>query len=700
MSRPRTLRAQLRLVFRVLLAAVALVGVAGVAATTVTAHYVEQATSEVGPAIDVNDAILQSLTDMQTGVRGYMLSGREDVLEPYRQGLRRLPDQRARLRRLLADDPAGRRLFGAQAATIDRWVHGYAVPRVEVVGPGRYYPARFQRAQAMFERVRAQNAATEAHLKARVRALRREADDVRGLMTAGVVVATFLALAAGVLTIRSTARRVRRPVDGIRDALTALISGEHDARAAPDGPREVVTIARAVNALADETERLREVEAEDRRAQERLLEFGRQVRGILDPDEVVRRGLAELGETLRLGRAYVRLVEDGELQEVAHQWCAPGVEELTDVPTPGSTGVMRAIHRRRSPLTSTDVRQDRFFATDRGRAWADRTGARGSMTLTIPVGDAPVGVITCMDFAPRAWSGREIQVAESVAADLGRALQHANLYTAQVEAVHRLEALDRAKDEFLSTVSHELRTPLTSINGYVELLEDDDVGPVSAQQRRLLAVVRRNVDRLRVLIEDLLTLSRIESGAFRSALRPLDLAALVRACVEDMRPQADAGGVDVHVQVPGRAVPVRGDEGQLSRAVLNLIGNAIKFTPAGGRLDVEVRVEPVGGTGDGTGDGTGGDAGDGPRDAVVVEVRDTGIGIPEDDVGQVFTRFFRASNAVSSEVPGTGLGLVIVRTIVDNHGGSLDLSSTPGVGTTVRIRVPVARETAGIARGA
>jgi two-component system, OmpR family, phosphate regulon sensor histidine kinase PhoR len=85
---------------------------------------------------------------------------------------------------------------------------------------------------------------------------------------------------------------------------------------------------------------------------------------------------------------------------------------------------------------------------------------------------------------------------------------------------------------------------------------------------------------------------------------------------------------------------------------------------------------------------------------VVVEVRDTGIGIPEDDVDQVFTRFYRASNAVSSEVPGTGLGLVIVRTIVDNHGGSLDLSSTPGVGTTVRIRVPVARETAGIARGA
>jgi two-component system phosphate regulon sensor histidine kinase PhoR len=297
------------------------------------------------------------------------------------------------------------------------------------------------------------------------------------------------------------------------------------------------------------------------------------------------------------------------------------------------------------------------------------SGARGSIVIPVVVDDVPVAVVTCVDFAPRAWTGQEVHLVESVAADLGRALAQAKLYTAQVEAVHRLQQLDRAKDEFLSSVSHELRTPLTSINGYVELLEDEEAGPVSAQQHSLLHVVRRNVDRLRVLIEDLLTLSRIESGAFRSTLKEVDLAALVRAGVDDMRPQAAAGRVEVHMRLPDGPVRIHGDGGQLARALSNVLGNAIKFTAAGGQVHVEVRPEPE-------------------RGAVVLEVRDTGMGIPEADQERVFSRFFRAGNAVEAGVPGTGLGLVIVRTIVDNHGGSLALTSREGEGTEVTFLLP------------
>lgn len=664
MTRP--LRTDLRLAFGVLLAVVALVGAGGVLAATVTATYVRQATDEVAPALRVNDSVLQSLTDMETGVRGYVLTGRRDTLDHYRQALRSLPRRVDTLGRLLADDPAGTRLFTEQARTARAWVQGYAVPRVsDPAGEGNFDLQRFQRGHRLFDRVRADNRALRRHLGARLAELRSDADNMRGATIAAVIVLTLGGLGVGVLTTRYTSRRVRRPLAALRDVLTDLTAGQDAARAVPSGPHEVATIARSVNALADETDRLRGIEAEERRLQERLLDFGRVVRGSLDPEEVVRLGLAELGESLRLDRAYVRLVEDGELQDVGAQWSAPGVDALGELATPGSISALHAIHRQRSPLTSSDVRQDAFFETDRGRHWVDATGARASMTLPIPVEDQPVGVITCIGFEPRTWGTAEIHLAEAVAADLGRALAHARLYTAQVAAVQRLEELDRTKDEFLSSVSHELRTPLTSINGYLELLEDDDPAP---QQRRLLHVVRRNADRLRLLIEDLLTLSRIESGAFRSTLQETDVTALVQASVDDVRPQARNGGVDVHVRVPDSLVPVRADAGQLSRAMLNVVGNAIKFTPPGGRVDVEVRAEAEPG--------------------VVVEVRDTGIGIPEADLDRVFTRFFRASNAVASEVQGTGLGLVIVRTILDNHGGSLHLSSREGAGTTVRMTLP------------
>lgn len=664
----RTLRNELRLGFGALLATILLVGVGGLVGTTLSANYVDRATAEVSPAIQTNDAVLQSMTDMETGLRGYVLSGRPEVLEPYRNGLRRLPAQRERLARLLADDAVGSRLAARQNAAARAWLTRYALQRVQdPVGSGTFNPDRFARAEDLFDEFRARHAALQEHLRLRLAALSDDADRLRVAVTVAVVALLIAGLLAGAATTRLTSRRIRRPLAALRDVLIDLIAGDHDARATPAGPAEVQTIARSVNALADESDRLRALEAAERRLQERLLEFSRDVRGSLDPAVVVQRGLAELGDGLGLDRAYVRMVEDGEIRDIGAQWSAPGVETLTDLRSPGSIGVLRALHRRRRPMVSGDVAEAPFFQTEAGRSWRERTGARASMTVPISVDEAPAGVVTCISFRPRHWTDTEIHLAEAVAADLGRALSQANLYTAQVEAVRRLEALDRAKDDFLSSVSHELRTPLTSINGYIELLEDG--ADATPQQQRLLHVARRNVDRLRGLIEDLLTLSRIESGAFRSSFHDVDLAALVAAVVDDMRPQADAGGVEVRTSVPASGIAIRGDSGQLSRALLNILGNAIKFTPSGGLVEVLVSEQP-------------------DRRAVVVEVCDTGMGIPADDLDRVSTRFFRAGNAVDSGVAGTGLGLVIVRTIVDNHAGSLEMSSRLGEGTTVRVVLP------------
>lgn len=234
------------------------------------------------------------------------------------------------------------------------------------------------------------------------------------------------------------------------------------------------------------------------------------------------------------------------------------------------------------------------------------------------------------------------------------------------ELLARLRALDAAKTGFMATVSHELRTPLTSISGYVELLRDAEPDELSDSQQRMLEVIARNARRLRELIEDILTLSRIESGGFRSEPGEVDLAQVIERALTQIGPAAAKASVGLHAEVRG-PLPLRGDGVQLDRVLANLLGNAVKFTPAAGTVTVHARVD-------------GGEA--------VLMVADTGMGIPAEEQQALFVRFFRATNAIRQAVPGTGLGLAICRKIVDNHGGTIDVRSTENVGTTVTVRLP------------
>jgi len=230
----------------------------------------------------------------------------------------------------------------------------------------------------------------------------------------------------------------------------------------------------------------------------------------------------------------------------------------------------------------------------------------------------------------------------------------------------RLDALETAKSDFMSTVSHELRTPLTSISGYVELLMDSGPGALTPAQLRMLEVIGRNAVRLRELVENMLTLANIESGDFRTATEPLDLAQVIERTVAAAGPAADKASVRLHADVRG-PLPLTGDAVQLDRVLTNLLGNAVKFTGAEGTVSVHAERRGA---------------------ELVVTVADTGIGIPADEQQALFTRFFRATNAIHKAVPGTGLGLAIVRTVVEQHGGSIEVTSTENVGTTATVRLP------------
>ena len=236
------------------------------------------------------------------------------------------------------------------------------------------------------------------------------------------------------------------------------------------------------------------------------------------------------------------------------------------------------------------------------------------------------------------------------------------------QAAERLRDLDRAKNDFVSTISHELRTPITSIVGYTEMLQDGVAGAVSPDQDRLVDAVRRNGERLIVLIEDLLTLSRIEAGTFVLEKSTVDLRTVLTRAHETLRPMVVGRRLDVRFEVPDEPVLVLGDRGQLERVVLNLVGNAVKFTDDGGR--VTCRLDQHG-------------------TRAHLEVGDTGIGIPAQEQAALFTRFFRSTTARERAIQGTGLGLSIVQSIVRSHGGEIYVQSEHLVGTRVLVQLPL-----------
>jgi len=285
------------------------------------------------------------------------------------------------------------------------------------------------------------------------------------------------------------------------------------------------------------------------------------------------------------------------------------------------------------------------------------------------VGSELLGAIVLQRMGPsRPWTPAEVDAMDSVAADLGRGLNHARLYEAENRLGGDLKALDTAQSTFFATVSHELRAPLTTIEGYVEMFGDGDAGEVTSQQRQMLEAIDRSTVRLRNLVDDVFILAKLESGTFTTVMRPVDLADVIGAAADAVRPSVIAGGLTLTVTGPERELMVDGDASQLDRVVINLLSNAVKFTPKGGSVEVSAFAE---------------------RKSAVIRVCDTGIGIPASDQKELFNRFFRASNATGRSIPGTGLGLAIVRMIVVNHGGDIDLQSTEGDGTTVTVWLPL-----------
>src|SRR5690606_20429678 len=277
-----------------------------------------------------------------------------------------------------------------------------------------------------------------------------------------------------------------------------------------------------------------------------------------------------------------------------------------------------------------------------------------------------IGALTLTFDHAREFSAAERDYVMALANQCAHALDRAHLYEAERHARQQAQEANRAKSNFLAVMSHELRTPLTAILGYGALLEDEVVGPLNERQREQIARMRESGRHLLGLINQILSLSRIEAGREHVDVQPLDAAAILSDVAEMIGPLAAREGLRLEVEAPGEPLEMRSDPGKIRQILLNLAANAVKFTPQG---EVRLRLFAEG-------------------DDVVFQVADTGPGIALADRERIFRPFEQADWGPTRAKGGAGLGLSVSLELARLLGGGLDLESEVGRGSTFTVRLP------------
>ncbi len=490
--------------------------------------------------------------------------------------------------------------------------------------------------------------------------------DRRGRCTfANKAAQRMLGHSAGELVGRPFLQLVRLPRNGRDD------SGEHFRRA--DGTCFEVEYNANPILVDDDVQGavLVFTDAGSARRAQRYLETQRAVTEVLadsaTAEEAIPRLLRTLGETMGWGElvAFWELDADGSLRCRA-QWTLPAAEakfsafsELsrTTVLRPGLGLAGKAYESREPTWVSIEDALGDPTTFSRAEAGAE-LGLACGVAFPIVAGAEVLAVVELFGRTLTRPDDELLKMLDALGAPIGHFLERKR---AESEA-------DRLKDQFISLVSHELRTPLSSVLGYLELLEREDVGPLTADQRRCLTTIGRNANRLLRLVGDLLLVAQLEAGSIPLEIEPVSLAGLGSEALENARPGAHERGIDLRLEISGEPI-VHGDRGRLAQVLDNLISNAVKFTGEGGHASLRVASRQM---------------------RAVVEVADSGVGIPPEIGDELFRPFFRTESARDLAIQGSGLGLAISKALVEAHGGSIRCHSAEGVGSTFTVELPLA----------
>lgn len=307
---------------------------------------------------------------------------------------------------------------------------------------------------------------------------------------------------------------------------------------------------------------------------------------------------------------------------------------------------------------------------------------RSCLALPLYAAGRIIGTLNLGARNPGRFTQHEIDVLEQMAPHVAVAIRNAVLLenlqhsleevTRAREELHKaneeMKTLDEMKTNLLSNVSHELRTPLVSVMGYTDMILNGKAGPINEMQQEYLGISLRNVEKLVTLIENLLDFSRLHRGQEQMLFDTFDIVDCARTSIQIIQPVADSRDIAVTLDAPDGPVWIEGDKGKLGQVFNNLLSNAVKFNENGGSITVEIRFQGA---------------------MVDVAVRDTGIGIPEEALDKIFTRFYQYDGSSTRKYGGTGIGLAISQDIMRLHGGRITVTSTEGKGSVFRFSLPV-----------
>jgi PAS domain S-box-containing protein len=484
---------------------------------------------------------------------------------------------------------------------------------------------------------------------------------------------------------REASRVLGRPVESVWPDLVIPTDDATDEEVTLNGEGEQVVFSVRASSVLDRRERLlsRAVILHDitglKRAEQEIarhLARAQVLREVmlvaastLEFDQVLERTIGALWTML--GAEFIgfaRPAEDGDGLEIYQSQVR---FELTmgNLRVPLSGSVCGRVFQTEEPVVLGDVRRVPYYLEGHPQV-------RSELAVPVRAAGEVIGVLNVESCRLNAFSEEDLTFYSAVAGQLGVALENARLYNEVyryagelANAVTELRAVDRLKNEFIQGVSHELRSPLALIRGYAELLDSGELGDLSPEQQGAVEIIARRARMLGDMVEDITLLLTAEARAL--VRRPLAVDDLARASVEDFRLAADQAVLTLRAEVASDLPPVDGVSVYLRRLLDNLVGNAIKFTPAGGTITVRVYQE---------------------GEWIVLQVADTGVGIPPDEQERIFDRFYQVDGSTKRRYRGFGLGLTLVKEIVEAHDGTVDVESEVDEGSVFTVRLPVTEE--------
>ncbi|MBI4840001.1 MAG: GAF domain-containing protein [candidate division NC10 bacterium] len=402
----------------------------------------------------------------------------------------------------------------------------------------------------------------------------------------------------------------------------------------------------------------------------RLMKVGAAISSELDLDALLRIISQTTSHLLQAERSSVFLVDRarGELWSRV----AEGLDRQ-EIRIPLGAGIAGTVAATGAPVRISDAYTDPRFNPEVDK----RTGYQTRNILCSPMRNARgqvIGVFQVLNKRGGDFSALDEQLLASLSSQAAVAVENARLHDEVQRAYAQLQALDKMKADFLNTISHELRTPLAPILGYTEILLSGGMGALPSSCLRGVQAIEESAKRLLALIENLLVFVRLDQGEMALQREPVDVSSLIGRVAEAFQPKVEEWKLTLVREVADGLPPVMADPQELTVALSHLVDNATKFTPAGGRVTVTARLV----------------AGDGGTAAVEIAVQDTGIGVATEHLGKIFERFYQVDGSLTRHFGGMGIGLAVVKQILEAHGSRVMVESEPGLGSTFRFALPAA----------